>query len=402
MARLRYVTAGESHGPELTAIIEGLPAGLRVSAQDVGVDLGRRQQGYGRGGRMRIERDAARITAGVRGGRTLGSPVALVLANRDWANWGDRMRVEEFPPGEEPAEIRLPRPGHADLAGMAKYGHRDLRNVLERSSARETAARVAVGAVCRAFLRELGVEVGGYVQRIGEATCGPQPEASEAVWLAARGSDVACPEAEAAERMRAAIDRAQAEGDTLGGRVVVEARGVPPGLGSYATAEERLDGRIAQALMSIPAIKAVEIGLGARVAELPGSQVHDAILPAPERPEWPLRRGSNHAGGLEGGISNGEPIVVAAAMKPIPTLQAALPSVDLATGEPARAHVERADVCAVPAALVVAEAMLCLVLAQAAREKLGGDSMAEVQAQLTAYRQGLRRLWGAEGVGDEA
>lgn len=394
MATLRFLTAGESHGPQLTAILTGLPAGLRVGAEAVNADLARRQRGYGRGGRMAIEQDQVTLTAGVRGGQTLGSPLALVIPNRDWENWRESMRIEAFAPGTEPAEVRLPRPGHADLAGMAKFGHRDLRNVLERASARETAARVAVGAVCRGFLEELGIAVGGYVRSLGGVVGPEQPEASPAVWAAARESDVACPDEETSLLMREAIDQAQVAGDTLGGWLVVEARGVPPGLGSCGDWTERLDGQLAQALMSIPAIKAVEIGLGSRVADLPGSRIHDPILPDDADPHWPLSRPSNHAGGLEGGMSNGEPIVAAAAMKPIPTLRHPLPSVDLDTGEAATAHVERSDVCALPAALVVAEAMLCFVLARALREKFGGDSMAEVRANLEAYRQGLNAPWG--------
>lgn len=397
MSRLRYMTAGESHGPRLTALLEGLPAGLRLSAEMLNSDLARRQGGYGRGGRMQIERDVVEITAGVRGGTTLGSPVALTLANRDWENWRERMSVEDFLPGATPKPVRLPRPGHADLAGMAKYGHRDLRNVLERASARETAARVAVGAVCRQFMLALSIRVGGYVTAIGGVECPPQPEADEGVWQRARESDVGCPDEAAAVLMRAAIDEARERGDSVGGRVRVEAVGVPPGLGSSVTWEGRLDGRLAQAVMSIPAIKSVEIGMGRAAAAVPGSQVHDPILPRPERSAWPFARPTNHAGGIEGGISNGEPVVIEAAMKPLPTLRAALPSVNLDTGQPEAAHVERSDVCAVPAALVVAEAMVCFVLAQAAREKFGGDSMAEVLANLDAYRAGLTRLSGRAG-----
>ncbi len=397
MPRLRYMTAGESHGPRLTAVLEGLPAGLRLSADALNSDLARRQGGYGRGGRMQIEQDVVEITAGVRGGATLGSPLALSLTNRDWENWRERMSVTDFLPGTIPEPVRLPRPGHADLAGMAKYGHRDLRNVLERASARETAARVAVGAACRQFLLALDIRVGGYVTAIGGVECPPQPEGDQEVWQRARESDVGCPEEATTVLMRASIDEARERGDSVGGRVRVEAVGVPPGLGSSVTWEERLDGRLAQALMSIPAIKSVEIGMGRAAASLPGSLVHDPILPRPERPAWPFRRPSNHAGGIEGGISNGEPVVIEAAMKPIPTLRSALPSVNLDSGQPERAHVERSDVCAVPAALVVAEAMVCFVLAQAVREKFGGDSVAEVLANLEAYRAGLARLWGGAG-----
>ncbi len=397
MPGLRYMTAGESHGPRLSAIVEGLPAGLPLSAEAINADLARRQRGYGRGGRMQIERDTIEISAGVRGGLTLGSPLALSLANRDWENWRERMSVEECADGAPGDPIRLPRPGHADLAGLAKYGHRDIRNVLERASARETAARVAVGAACRQFLRALGMRVGGYVAAIAGVECPSQPEAEPEVWQRAQESDVGCADEAAAASMRSAIDQARERGDSVGGRVRVEALGVPPGLGSYVTWEERLDGRLAQALMSIPAIKSVEVGLGRQAAALSGSQVHDPILPDAARPDWPFARLTNHAGGLEGGVSNGEPIIVEAAMKPIPTLLSALPSVDLDTGRPVTAHVERSDVCAVPAALVVAEAMVCIVLAQTAREMFGGDSLAQVLDNVASYRDSLAHLWGSEG-----
>ncbi len=392
---LRYMTAGESHGPRLTAIVEGLPAGLPLSVAALNADLARRQGGYGRGGRMLIEQDTVEISAGMRGGHTLGSPLAMSIANRDWANWEQRMSAEAFT-GEPPEPVRLPRPGHADLAGLAKYGHRDLRNILERASARETAARVAVGAVCRQLLLALGVQVGGYVTAIAGVEGPPQGEASPEVWARARESDVACPDPPTAEAMRRAIDAARERGDSVGGRVRVEATGVPPGLGSHTTWEARLDGRLAQALMSIPAIKSVEVGLGRASAARPGSQVHDPLVPRPERPEWPFARPTNQAGGIEGGMSNGEPLVLEAAMKPIPTLVNALPSVNLDTLEASRAHVERSDVCAVPAALVVAEAMVCFVLAQAALEKFGGDSLAEILRNLSGYQESLVRLWSPE------
>jgi chorismate synthase len=381
----------------LTALLEGLPAGVPVDLTILDAELARRQEGYGRGGRMAIERDEAQITAGVRGGLTLGSPVALVIANRDWENWRTGMQAGPWGPGAEPEKVRLPRPGHADLAGAAKFGHTDLRNVLERASARETAARVAAGALCRQFLDALGIRVGGWVTRLGGVPCGPQAAADPEVWSRARMSDVACPDPAAAVAMRAAIDAAREAGDTVGGRVRVEALGLPPGLGSVATWEERLDGRLAQALMSIPAIKGVMVGEGWAAADGRGSQVHDALLPAPERPEWPYRHASNRAGGVEGGMTNGEPLVVEAAMKPIPTLLNPLPSVDLDTGEARCAHIERSDVCAVPAALVVAEAMVCLVLAEAMRDKFGGDSLAEVRANLESYRLSLAARLRGEG-----
>lgn len=390
---LRYLTAGESHGPALLAILEGMPAGVPVRAGFVNGELARRQGGYGRGGRMKIERDEAEILAGVRHGRTLGSPIALLVKNRDWENWRDVMSpapLEDEAALERAAERALtrPRPGHGDLAGGVKYGHRDLRNVLERASARETAMRVAVGAVCQEFLAQLGIRVVAHVVALGGVraeTAGLAPAEIEERVLA---SPMYCADPAAARAMVEAVDRARAEGDTLGGIVEVLAVDVPPGLGSYVSADRRLDGRLAAALMSIPAIKGVEVGLGFEAAHLPGSRVHDEILPG-----W--RRGSNRAGGLEAGVTNGEPLVVRAAMKPIATLYRPLMSLDLATGAPAPAGVERSDVCAVPAASVVAQAAVAFVLAQAALEKFGGDSLDEVRRNHDAY-MGAVRAYGCE------
>lgn len=386
---MRYLTAGESHGPALLGIIEGLPAGVPVSGERVDADLSRRQGGYGRGGRMRIEADHAEIVAGVRQGFTLGSPVGLLIHNRDWENWRDTMSPApaDVPP-EKARTLTRPRPGHGDLAGGLKYGHRDLRNVLERASARETAMRVALGAVCRGFLDAVGVRVLSHVVAIGGVRAGTDGLSPEELAARAAASPVYCADPAAAARMMAAIDRARDEGDTLGGVVEVVALGVPPGLGSHVAADRRLDGRLGAALMGIPAIKAVEIGLGMGAAALPGSQVHDEILPA-SGSAW-FSRPTNRAGGIEAGISNGEPIVLRAAMKPIATLYTPLRSLDIDTKEPVAAGVERSDICAVPAASVVAEAMVLLVLSQTLLEKFGGDSLAEVARNLGAYLEAVR------------
>lgn len=388
MGRLRWCTAGESHGPELVAIVEGIPAGLPLLAEDVDADLARRQRGYGRGGRMRIETDRVVLAAGVRGGETLGSPIALRIENRDHASWAGRMGAAPF--AEPPEPLTRPRPGHADLAGGLKYDRHDLRDVLERASARETAARVAVGAVCRKLLAALGIDVFAHVVSIGPVSVSPAlaraPLAD--VRARARASNLACADPEAEEAMRAAIRDAAHAGDTLGGVFEVITTGAPPGLGSHVQWDRKLDGRLAQALMSIQAIKAVEIGLGLEAARCPGSEVHDPIGYDAEARAF--TRPSNRAGGLEGGVTNGMPVVCRAAMKPIATLKRALPSIDVRTKEPYEAAFERSDVCAVAAASVVGEAMVAVTLADALLEKLGGDSLAELRHNLEGYLARLR------------
>ncbi|MGC8530030.1 MAG: chorismate synthase [Leptospirillia bacterium] len=397
---IRFLTAGESHGPGLTGVIEGLPAGLELSAELLSQDMARRKRGYGRGGRMAIETDAVRFVAGVRKGRTLGGPVTVWIENRDFRNWEGIMGAEPEAFGLEEGpqkEVFVPRPGHADLVGGVKFGHRDLRNVLERASARETATRVALGGIARAYLRLFGVTVLSVVRSIGTVSwSGP----SESLWADPETlrrqtllSEVFCPDDESAARMVEEIRAAKKAGDTLGGVFEVRALGLPVGLGSYVQWDQRLDGRLAQALLSIQAIKGVEFGLGFEAARLPGSKVHDPILPGgedgPERP-------SNGSGGLEGGVTNGLPLIVRAAMKPIATLYTPLPSVDIRTGEVSPATVERSDICAVPAASVVGEAMVCLVLAQAFSEKMGGDSVEEVQAHFQESQRLARERtrWG--------
>lgn len=370
---LRFLTAGESHGPALSAIVEGMPAGVPITEEIINHDLARRQVGYGRGGRMQIERDSARLLAGVRFGSTLGSPISLLIENRDWANWTEKMR-QDAPSAEYVPPITTPRPGHADLAGMKKYGTNDLRNILERASARETAARVAVGAIARCLLRELGITVFSHVLRIGSVLA--QPDLSDLLGLAAaaEASDLRCADSTAAAKMRSLIDEAKAAGDTLGGVFQVVVTGLPVGLGSHVHWDRRLDGILASAVLSIPAIKGVEFGMGFGVAELPGSLVHDAMYPSTAG----ITRTTNNAGGLEGGMTNGEPLLLQAAMKPIPTLVKPLPSVDLATGEAVAAHAERSDVCAVAAAGVVAEAMVAFTLAAQIIAQYGGDQLAEI------------------------
>jgi len=382
MARLSWLTAGESHGPCLIGILEGIPAGLPLRPEDIDRELARRQRGHGRGGRMEIERDRAEVLAGVRGGVTTGAPIAIRIANRDWENWREEMAPFDMPPeGYRP--VTVPRPGHADLPGALKYGHRDLRDVIERASARETAMRVALGAVARVLLAELGIGIASHVVRIHEAEAPLDVLAlglaAEEINARADRSPVRCLDPGAGQEMIARIDAARARGDSVGGAFEVLATGVPPGLGSYVHWDRRLDGRIAQALMSVPAIKGVEFGLGFSAAERWGSEVQDEIA-------WEegkgLFRPTNRAGGLEGGVTTGQPILVRAAMKPIPTLSRPLRSVDLKTGKPALAHRERADVCAVPAASIVGEAMLALVLADAVLERFGGDSLEMIRKSL--------------------
>jgi chorismate synthase len=382
----RWLTAGESHGPRLTAIVEGVPAGLPLLAADIDEDLARRQRGYGRGGRMKIETDRVTIVGGVRGGETLGSPIALVVENRDFQSWVDRMSPGPLPSTPEP--LTRPRPGHADLAGGLKYDRSDLRDVLERASARETAARTAVGAVAKRLLREAGVDVFGHVVSIAGVHADVEGLDDTTLRARARASDLACADAGAEARMREAIRDTAHAGDTAGGVFEVRATGVPPGLGSHVHWDRKLDGRLVQALVSIHAIKAAEIGDGWRAATLRGSQVHDPIAFDPGARRF--TRPTNHAGGLEGGITNGETVVCRAAMKPIATLKKALPSVDVRTKEPFDAAFERSDICAVAAASVVGEAMVAIVLADALLEKVGGDSLRELERNLAGYRDQLR------------
>ena len=388
---MRYVTAGESHGLQLTAIVEGVPAGLRISEAAINADLQRRQAGYGRGERMDIERDVAHITSGVRFGRAIGSPIALVVENRDWRNWIDLMS----PVGDAPSDLlreTTPRPGHADLAGVLKIDSIDCRDVLERASARETAARVAAAGIAREFLADVGVEVFSYVTSIGQAKWNerdPMMDAPDYKPLDIEISDVRCPNEAAADAMRAEIDRAVESGESLGGTFRVVVNGLIPGVGGYATREERLTSRLGAALFSIPAIKGVEFGLGFEAARLPGSQVHDEIVL--DR-GYGFMRTSNNAGGLEGGMTTGMPLIVSCAMKPIPTLANPLQTIDLDTLEPAEASTERSDVCAVPACAVVAEAEVAFVLANAYLEKFGHDNMTDIRAAIAAYKQRLKTV----------
>lgn len=390
MPRFTFRTAGESHGRGLVALIEGVPAGLSLEMErDVDPELRRRQGGHGRGRRMQIEADRAELLSGVRLGETLGSPLAMVVWNRDWENWQAAMSPLPPDPGVNPKALRphyLPRPGHADLAGALKYDRRDVRDVLERASARETAARVACGAVAKRLLAEFGISVSSHVVSIGpEASTPPAPLPPD-VNAAADADPVRCLDPEASARMVAAIDAAKERGDTLGGIFEVVATGLPVGLGSHVSWDAKLDGRLAGALMSIQGVKGVEIGQGFEGARTPGSQLHDPIVAAPEKPRsGALGRSSNRAGGLEGGITTGEPLVVRGAMKPISTLRRPLPSVDLRDGSPGDAAVERSDVCAVPAAAVVGEAMVALVLADVFLDKFGGDALAEVRRNFDAY-----------------
>jgi chorismate synthase len=379
---LRFVTAGESHGPGLVAIVEGLPAGLELEPDDIDRDLARRQLGHGRGGRMKIESDRAIVTSGLRHGRTLGSPVALRVENRDYANWEERM--SPWPVEAEVAEVHLPRPGHADLAGVQKFGFSDVRNVLERASARETAARVACGALAKTFMRRLGVEVHSHVLSVGGVEALERDSLVPTDFARVDDSPVRCLDEAASAAMVDEIDRARKANESLGGVYEVRVFGLVPGLGSHTSWEERLDGRLASAVMSIQAMKGVGIGDGFDLAARDGSAAHDEIFWSEERGFF---RETNRAGGLEGGMTSGEPLVVRGAMKPLPTLTKPLRSVDLATKEPAEALRERTDSCTVPAAAVVAEAMVALVLADAYREKLGGDHIDDAIAALRAYEE---------------
>jgi chorismate synthase len=380
---LRLITAGESHGPGLTCIVEGLPAGLPLRPEDLDEDMARRQLGHGRGGRMKIERDAAVVTAGVRHGRTLGGPIALQVANRDYANWEERM--SPWPVADAVAEVHLPRPGHADLVGTQKYKQSDVRNILERASARETAARVAGGGLCKAFLRALGVEVRSHVIQIASVHApAREGQLMPADFAEVDRSPVRCLDGEASKAMVAEIDRLRKANESLGGVFEVQAFGLVPGLGSHVSWEERLDGRLAMAICSIQAIKGVSIGDGFAVAGMPGSQAHDEIFFSEQQG---YHRETNRAGGLEGGMTNGSPLIVRGAMKPLPTLTKPLRSVDTATHEPAQALRERTDSCTVPAAGVVGEAMVAFVLADAYRRKFGGDHIDDVLAAVRAYEE---------------
>lgn len=387
---LRYTTAGESHGPGLVAVVEGVPAGLRVSAEQVNAQLARRMQGYGRGARMQIESDRIEWLGGVRAGETIGSPVAMLIRNRDWENWRDVMAPEGAPGEKRERAVTRPRPGHADLAGALKYDRADARDILERASARETAARVAAGAVGRLLLAELGIEIGSHVVSLGGIDAEAPDELPWPLADAADRSQVRVLNAGVEAAIIEHIDAAKAAGDTLGGVVEVVARGVPIGIGSHVSWDRRLDGRLAAQLMSLPAVKGVEIGLGFEAARRPGSEVHDEIAGL-AKGGGAVGRLSNRAGGIEGGMTTGEPLVVRVAMKPLSTLMAPLGTIDLATGTPARAETERSDVTAVPALGVIAEAVMALVLADALLEKSGGDSLAEVRRNLEAYVAAVAR-----------
>ena len=389
---LRFLTAGESHGKALVMILEGLPAGLLVDVDAVTSELRRRQGGYGRGRRMAIESDRAEPLSGIRHGVTTGAPVALLIPNRDWENWQRTMHVEPEQPagatGPDRPAVTRPRPGHADLAGVVKYGLDDIRNVLERASARETASRVAVGAIARQLLKQVGTEIVSHVTAIGPVTL-PDPLAVsfDAVRSISPDAPLHCVDSDIERQMIAEIDRARDAGDTMGGSFEVIAHNVPPGLGSYAQWDRKLDGRLAQALMSIPAIKAVGIGRGPAAASFPGSRLHDEILPPGTPPSVvAVTRPTNNAGGLEGGVTNGEDLRISGYMKPIATLMKPLRSIDLTTLDESPAAIERSDVCAVPAAAVVGEAMVALVLADAAIEKFGGDSVQELVENFRAFR----------------
>ena len=383
MTQLRWMTTGESHGPRITAVVDGIVAGLPLLAADVDADLARRQRGYGRGGRQKIEHDRVTFTAGVRDGRTLGSPICMTIENRDHANWTDRMAAEPLP--TRPERLTRPRPGHADLAGGLKFDRDDLRDVLERASARETAARTAVGAVARKLLAEIGVDVFAHVIAIGPVRANVDGLSHRELEQRARASDLSCADPDAEKKMREAILETAHAGDTLGGVFEVVATGVPPGLGSHTHWDRKLDGRLAQALVSIQAIKAVEIGDGWAAAGRRGSTVHDPIGYDHDRKRF--TRASNHAGGVEGGVTNGEPVVCRAAMKPIATLKRALPSVDVHTKEPFDAAFERSDVCAVAAASVVGEAMVAITLATALLEKFGSDSLDELRRNIEGFHR---------------
>lgn len=384
----RFTTAGESHGPALVAIVEGLPAGLPVDAAFVDAQLARRMQGYGRGARMKLEQDQIEWISGIRSGETIGSPVAMRIVNRDWANWQDVMAAEGEPGAPRRRRVTRPRPGHADLVGVLKYDRDDARDILERASARETAARVAAGSLARRLLEEFGVELGSHVVSLGGIRAEPPAALPSPLNAAADRSAVRVLDTAVEAEMVRRIDQAKEEGDTLGGEVQVVAAGLVPGLGSHVSWDRKLDGRLARVLMSIPAVKGVEIGLGFEAARRPGSAVHDPIDPEPVAGAGVragFRRRTNHAGGLEGGMTTGEPLVMRVGMKPISTLMSPLPTVDLTTGQAAAAQSERSDVTAVPALGVIAEAMVAIVLADAMLEKFGGDSLREMRRNVDGY-----------------
>jgi chorismate synthase len=396
---IRYFTAGESHGPALSAIIEGLPAGIGITGEDINDQLARRQQGHGRGGRMKIETDRAEVLSGIRFGKTIGSPVSLLIRNRDWENWTTQMAQFEDHAGEVP-KITIPRPGHADLSGFVKYGFDDIRPVIDRSSARETAARVAAGSLARVFLRHLGIQIGSYISTIGPASEVAAPSvlkellAAGAETLAAEAdrSQVRMLDGKAEAEAIAAIDKAKEDGNTLGGIIEIFITGVPLGLGTYVQHDRKLDSALAAAIMSIQAIKGVEIGTAFENAHKPGSQVHDELFAGGDKG---LSRESNRAGGIEGSMSNGQPIHLRAAMKPISSLVSPLRSFDLSSLDAVQSRFERSDACAVPAAGVVAEAVVAPVIANALLEKIGGDHMQEITERLEAYRENLKNRFGA-------
>ncbi|MBS2770259.1 chorismate synthase [Anoxybacillus sp. UARK-01] len=387
---MRYITAGESHGPQLTAVLEGVPAGLPLLKEHIDEELARRQKGYGRGRRMQIEKDEVKILSGVRHGKTLGSPITLVVENRDWKHWTNIMSIEPLETEEVKRKVTRPRPGHADLNGAIKYGHRDMRNVLERSSARETTARVAAGAVAKRILAELGIQVAGHVLEIGGVRAqSPAYESLEQLQSVTEQSPVRCFDEEAAVKMMEAIDQAKANGDSVGGIVEVIVEGVPAGVGSYVHYDRKLDAKIAAAMVSINAFKGVEIGIGFEAARLPGSAVHDEIT---WDREVGFRRRTNRAGGFEGGMTTGMPIVVRGVMKPIPTLYKPLESVDIETKEPFAASIERSDSCAVPAASVVAEAVVAWEIAAAIVDQFGQDRMDLIKANMEQMRRYAREF----------
>ncbi len=385
---LRYLTSGESHGKLVNAILDGIPSGLELSEEDINIDLRRRQAGYGRGGRMKIERDEVEITSGVRFGKTMGSPISMIIRNRDWENWKNDMSLIRR--NKEINMVTKPRPGHADLAGGIKYSETDLRNILERSSARETACRVAVGAVTKKLLREFGIKILSHVVSIGGIYAKNIPRNPNSIFHLAEKSELSCADSDAEKKMKDTIDKAKDKGDSVGGIFEIIVMNPPVGLGSHVQWDRKLDGKLAQALMSVQAIKGIESGIGFRSADLFGSQVHDEIHYRKDKRGF--YRKTNNAGGIEGGISNGEDIVLRAVMKPIPTLSTPLKSVDIITKKPFKASVERSDICAVPSAAVVGEAVVAFEIADAVLEKFGGDSLKEIKKNFSNYREYINRL----------